>query len=111
MTLKTSLPTIAIHLWLKKNVLTPNLLLVWLATARKKTTANCWEFWDQASDELLVDLSELSGYVNHLPLTKQSVLKVSASLIFDLLGLVSPSVIRLKLTVCLDLCGMVHPKR
>ena len=44
-----------------------------------------------------MDLSELLGYANHLPLTKRSILKVSASLIFDLLGLVSPFMIRLKL--------------
>ena len=52
--------------------------------------------WDNQSDEFLVDLSELSNYVKCLPVTKRSVLKVSAR-IFDPLGLVSPLVIRLKL--------------
>ena len=60
--------------------------------------------WDNQSDELLVDLSELSDYVKCLPVTKRSVLKLSAR-IFDPLGLVSPLVIRLKLlfrSLCTD---------
>ena len=60
--------------------------------------------WDNQSDELLVNLSELSDYVKCLPVTKRSVLKFSAR-IFDPLGLVSPLVIRLKLlfrSLCTD---------
>ena len=52
--------------------------------------------WDSQSDELLVDLSELSSYANSLPMTKRSVLKVSAK-IFDPLGLLSPFIVKLKL--------------
>ena len=60
--------------------------------------------WDNHSDELLVDLSELSHYVKCLPVTKRSVLKLSAR-IFDPLGVVSPLVIGLKLlfrSLCTD---------
>ena len=60
--------------------------------------------WDNQSDEFLVNLSELSNYVKCLPVTKRSVLKVSAR-IFDPLGLVTLLVIRLKLlfrSLCTD---------
>ena len=52
--------------------------------------------WDSKSDELLVDLSELVRYAHSLPMTKRSVLRVSAK-IFDPLGLLSPFVVKLKL--------------
>ena len=52
--------------------------------------------WDNQSDELLVDLTELSSYAKGLPVTER---------IFDPVGLVSPLVIRLKLlfrSLCTD---------
>ena len=50
--------------------------------------------WNNQSDELLVDLSELSDYVKCLTVTKQSVLKLSAGIFIRFF---SPFVIRLKL--------------
>jgi len=51
---------------------------------------------DSEADELLIDLSEWVTYAHDLPVTKRTVLKVSAK-IFDPLGLLSPSVLKLKL--------------
>ena len=52
--------------------------------------------WDSEADELLIDLSELVTYAHNLPVTKRTVLRVSAK-IFDPLGLLSPFVVKLKL--------------
>ena len=58
--------------------------------------------WNSKTDEFLFCFSELITYMNELPPTKRSILKVSAK-IFDPLGLISPFVIRLKVlfqTLC-----------
>ena len=52
--------------------------------------------WDSEADGLLIDLSELVTYAHGLPVTKRTVLRVSAK-IFDPLGLLSPFVVKLKL--------------
>ena len=58
--------------------------------------------WNSKTDEFLFCFSELITYMNELPPTRRSILKVSAK-IFDPLGLISPFVIRLKVlfqTLC-----------
>ena len=60
--------------------------------------------WNSQSDEFLFCFSELLEYAQGLPVTKKSILKVSAK-IFDLLGLISPFVIKLKVlfqTLCVE---------
>ena len=52
--------------------------------------------WDRHSDSLYFNFSELLHYTKSLPMTKRSVLKITAKL-FDPLGLLSPFVIRLKI--------------
>jgi len=60
--------------------------------------------WDSQADKLLVDLAKLLSYANSLPITKQSILKISTN-IFDPLGLLSSFIVRLKLlfrSLCSD---------
>ena len=60
--------------------------------------------WNSDTDQFMFCFSELIAYVNELPATKRSVLKVSAK-IFDPLGLISPFVVRLKMlfqTLCIE---------
>ena len=52
--------------------------------------------WNTQSDELSFCLSDLVQYAANLPMTKRSVLRVTAS-IFDPLGLLAPFVIKLKI--------------
>ena len=52
--------------------------------------------WNSDTDQFMFCFSELIAYVNELPATRCSVLKVSAK-IFDPLGLISPFVVRLKM--------------
>ena len=52
--------------------------------------------WNSSTDKFMFCFSELIAYVNDLPATKQSILKISAK-IFDPLGLITPFVIRLKM--------------
>ena len=52
--------------------------------------------WNSSTDKFMFCFSELIAYVNDLPATKRSILKISAK-IFDPLGLISPFVIRLKM--------------
>ena len=59
--------------------------------------------WNSDTDQFMFCFSELA-YVNELPATRCSVLKVSAK-IFDPLGLISPFVVRLKIlfqTLCIE---------
>ena len=58
--------------------------------------------WDSYSDRLLFGFSDITEYVNSLPFSKRSVLKVTTKL-FDPLSLLSPFIIRLKVmfqTLC-----------
>ena len=52
--------------------------------------------WNTHNDELSFCLSELVQYATSFPVTKQSVLRITAS-IFDPLGLLAPFVIKLKM--------------
>ena len=52
--------------------------------------------WNSDTDQFMFCFSELIAYVNELPATRRSVLKVSSK-IFDPLGLISPFVMRLKM--------------
>ena len=52
--------------------------------------------WDSHTDQLMFKFDELINYANSLPLSKRSVLKITAN-IFDPLGHLSPFVIRLKI--------------
>ena len=52
--------------------------------------------WNSDTDQFMFCFSELITYVNELPATRRSVLKVLAK-IFDPLGLISPFVVRLKM--------------
>ena len=52
--------------------------------------------WDNHADQLVFKFDDLIDYANTLPLSKRSVLKISAK-IFDPLGLFGPFVIRLKI--------------
>jgi len=60
--------------------------------------------WNSQSDEFLFRFTELIEYAQGLPITKQSLLKVSAKT-FDPLGLISPFIIKLKIifqTLCAE---------
>ena len=60
--------------------------------------------WNNQSDEFLFCFSELLEHAQGLPVTKRSILKVSAK-IFDPLGLISLFVIKLKVlfqTLCVE---------
>ena len=60
--------------------------------------------WDSQGDQLMFKFHDLINYANTLPLSKRSVLKISAK-IFDPLGLLGPFVIRLKMMfrkLCLE---------
>ena len=52
--------------------------------------------WDVHTDELKCETTELIAYAKSLPITKRSVLKISAK-IFDPLGLLSPFTIKMKI--------------
>ena len=52
--------------------------------------------WNTESDEFLFDFTELIKFARSLPVTKRSLLKLSAK-IFDPLGLLSPFVIQMKI--------------
>ena len=53
-------------------------------------------YWDVIRDEFQFDLSELIEYAESLPVTKCSVLKLSAK-IFDPIGLLTPFTISMKI--------------
>ena len=60
--------------------------------------------WNSQTDEFLFCFSELIEYAEGLPVTKRSLLKVSAK-VFDPLGLISPFIIKLKIyfqTLCAE---------
>lgn len=60
--------------------------------------------WNCQSDELLFNLSDLIDYVKSLPVTKRSLLRLTAK-IFDPLGILSPFIIKLKIlfqVMCLE---------
>ena len=52
--------------------------------------------WDSHTDQLMFKFDDLIDYASTLPLSKRSVLKITAK-IFDPLGLLGPFVIRLKM--------------
>jgi len=52
--------------------------------------------WNVNRDEFRYDLTELMSYVNSLPDTKQSVLKLAAK-VFDPIGLLTPFTINMKI--------------
>jgi len=59
--------------------------------------------WNEISDEICYDLSELVEYAKSLPPTKRSVLKLSAK-IFDPIGLFTPFTVTMKIlfqTLCI----------
>ena len=58
--------------------------------------------WNEISDEICYDLSELVEYAKPLPPTKRSVLKLSAKM-FDCIGLFTPFTVTMKMlfqTLC-----------
>ena len=59
-------------------------------------------YWDVIRDEFRYDLSDLIEYADSLPVTKRSVLKLSAK-IFDPIGLLTPFTISMKI-LFQDLC-------
>ena len=59
--------------------------------------------WNNKTDELLFNFTELVKHANTLPVTKRSLLKISAK-VFDPLGFLSPYVIRLK-SMFQELCS------
>ena len=52
--------------------------------------------WNTVTDEILFDFSELSAYASSLPLSKRSVLKVTAK-IFDPIGFLTPLTVEMKI--------------
>lgn len=83
---------------------------------RKESQDRCWNtqeeqfvkvlgiYWDVVKDEFRYDLSDLIKYAESLPLTKRSVLKLSAK-VFDPMGLVTPVTISMKIlfqSLCLE---------
>ena len=52
--------------------------------------------WDHVTDTFHFDFTHLGSYVSSVPITKRSLLKLTAK-IFDPLGFVSPFVIQLKI--------------
>jgi len=61
-------------------------------------------YWDVIRDEFHFDLSELIEYAESLPVTKRSVLKLSAK-VFDAIGLLSPFTVRMKIlfqSLCIE---------
>ena len=72
--------------------------------AESESTRLLGVMWNNIFDEFLFCFSELSEYAQGLPVSKRSILKVSAK-IFDPLGLLSPFVIKLKVlfqTLCTE---------
>lgn len=60
--------------------------------------------WNTHSDEIIFSFSYLSKYASSLPLTKRSVLKVTAK-IYDLMGFLSPLTVKIKILfqeLCLE---------
>ncbi len=67
--------------------------------------------WDCKTDELCFNLSSIVEYARTLPVTKRSLLKITAK-IFDPLGLLSPFIVRLKClfqVVCVEKMGWDDP--
>jgi hypothetical protein len=59
--------------------------------------------WDCKTDELCFNLSSIIEYARTLPVTKRSLLKITAK-IFDPLGLLSPFIVQLKWVISRRMC-------